>query len=313
MVRNFVKEVVRGVFARLEPLALPRATDPKYPPLFIVGPPRAGTTLLYLLVTHRFRVSYISNLLAMTPRSPVLLARLAKPFRPLDGPESFFSHYGETRGWRGPNQGYRIWNEWLPTDIDYIAPGNIPLDVRRRLRQIVAGIEAINDGPFVNKWQRNAARIDALHDLFPEALFLRVTRNHEQVAQSLLKGRVELNGDPGCWFSVRPLDIPDSGSLSPIEQVCYQAVGMDRQIAKDLARLGTDRSHTVNYEDLCADTAGELAKLADWYAERTGHRLRVDNVTLPTLIASTNTKVGEREAAEIAALCARIEAGEVAV
>jgi len=36
-------------------------TPLRYPPLFIIGPPRTGSTLLYQLVVQRFDVGYLAN------------------------------------------------------------------------------------------------------------------------------------------------------------------------------------------------------------------------------------------------------------
>ncbi len=303
-----VKNAIRWVLAHLERIALPDSGALKYAPLFIVGPPRSGTTLLYLLLAHRFRTSYISNFLVMTPKSPVLLGKIAKPFHPLAGPRSFFNRYGETQGWRGPNQGYRVWNEWFPTERDYIPPDEITSAKRLGLRRMIAGIEAIGGGPFVNKWQRNAARIEALDTIFPEALFVRVTRDPVYIAQSLLKGKLELNGDIHRWYSVRPSEMPPVADLSPTEQVSYQAVLIDRQIERDLSHLGKGRSFTLGYEDLCANPAKILDDMAAWYAAQTGCHLDLVNHQLPSLSAHKGSGVGDDLDAKIAEVCSRLKA-----
>src|SRR5439155_14834089 len=50
------------ILDRLETASSASADEPlRHPPIFIVGPPRTGSTLLYQLVAARFDVGYLSN------------------------------------------------------------------------------------------------------------------------------------------------------------------------------------------------------------------------------------------------------------
>ena len=53
----------------------------EYPPIFIIGAPRSGSTLLYQVLTDYFEVGYISNLHAHFFGSPACLERLLHPLR----------------------------------------------------------------------------------------------------------------------------------------------------------------------------------------------------------------------------------------
>lgn len=306
-----LKKVTRAALSRLEPLTLPRGATLRYPPLFIVGPPRSGTTLVYLLLTHRYRLSYISNFMTMSPLSPVLMGWLGRPFRLGRGPRNFHSYFGETDGWRGPNQGYRLWNLSFPIDSDFVPPSLIMPETARALRRTIAGIERLGRGPFVNKWQRNAARIEALDKIFPNALFLRVTRDPVETARSLLAGRIKLTGNDQGWFSARPTDMPDTSHMSPAAQVSYQAVLMDLQIEKSLARLAPSRSYTIDYRGLCDDPVAVLDEVAQWYQAQSGHCLRIRRSDLPALRPSPGAATQPDADREIRACCARLLEKEV--
>jgi hypothetical protein len=50
---------------------LARAAAPRLPIVFVMGPPRSGTTLLALSLIRALRVAYIPNLTALFPRAPI--------------------------------------------------------------------------------------------------------------------------------------------------------------------------------------------------------------------------------------------------
>src|SRR3546814_3168423 len=79
-VRSALRDAVRAGLAPVERLAL-RLGDPlPYAPIFIVSPPRSGSTLLYLLAVQKYRLSYFSNFAMACPASPALLTLLGAPF-----------------------------------------------------------------------------------------------------------------------------------------------------------------------------------------------------------------------------------------
>ncbi len=46
-----------------------------YPPVFIIGPPRSGTTVLYQLLCKHTNFSYINNFIGHWYRIPILAAK----------------------------------------------------------------------------------------------------------------------------------------------------------------------------------------------------------------------------------------------
>ena len=45
----------------LEPYFYPKKTPQKLNPIFIIGAPRSGSTLLYQVLTHRYKFIYLNN------------------------------------------------------------------------------------------------------------------------------------------------------------------------------------------------------------------------------------------------------------
>ena len=71
-----------------------------------------------------------------------------------DPPEDLASTFGATRGWRGPNQGWRLWNRWLPESLDYIDPDRLDPTAVGEMRATVDQLQRQRRAPFVSKWQR---------------------------------------------------------------------------------------------------------------------------------------------------------------
>src|SRR3546814_3980906 len=134
------------------------------------------------------------------PASPALLTLPGPPFGACAGGASLDNSFGETPGWNGPNQGYRAWNRWFPTDRDFVPPGELSARARDALRRTIGLLEKAGGAPFINKWQRNATRAQALHDILPEAVFLHLRRNGLLTTQSVLPiGRASCR-ERGCQY-----------------------------------------------------------------------------------------------------------------
>lgn len=264
-------------------------------PLFIVSLPRSGSTLFYLLLLQRFRLCYFSNLMARLPESPLTIGRLTRHLGGASPPRSLANHFGNTRGWSAPNQGWTIFNRWFPSHLDFIDPASIDPAAVDEMRRTVGGLQHCFGAPFASKWQRHAPRLRALAAVFPEALFVHLRRSAELTAQSILAGRREFLGDERAWLSARPRNYETIRDLPPIEQVCEQVCGLERDIAEDRRLIGEDRFFTTTYEDVCANPEAVLTELAVWYRARAAGSLEVRPVDIPRLEQRSARKVSAED------------------
>jgi hypothetical protein len=221
-------------------------------PVFLVGPARSGTSLLYKILCLHDEASYISNWVARYPSHPRLarLNRLARsmPTRRRNvwfGSDSNAYVYGDQR-----SLGKRLFPMPVEGEPIYAACG-IPQDRElepvglweegRALYRSVSSVRASSGGSvFINKRIANNLRIPFLSGAFPDARFVALVRDGRAVALSLSRvdwwldgelwwyggtprGWAEEGGDPWelCarnW--VEELDVMERGlSLVPPEQV----------------------------------------------------------------------------------------------
>jgi Sulfotransferase family len=243
-------------------------------PVFIVGPPRTGSTLLYQLLVRRYCFCYFSNLLNAFPRTPLALAKLSKPLGGFDAADDFSSQYGHTHGWYSPNQGRECWTRWLPESPNALEPAAVQSDVKMRIRATVCALQRICGRPFVNKWPPNSVRVRLLADIFPQALFVRISRAAEPTVLSILRGRRELCQRGSGWFSVKPPGYRQvMKERAPEQQAAWQIASIERAIDADCTALGAERFFHVHYEDLTHRPRDVLDAVAAFYGRAAGTML----------------------------------------
>ena len=237
----------------------------RYAPIFIISPPRAGSTLLYQLIATHFKVCYLSNLMMLFPSSPVLMAKLLAPVNGCNPPESFSSTYGETMGWRSPNQGRETWYRWFPTDNSYVGSRVVLKHISKEIRNTTALIQFAFDAPFVNKWPVNSGRLLPIAEALPEAMFIRVKRDPAFVAPSILHAKRTLLKNEIDWFSAKPRNHKEIKHKEPLEQVCEQVFYIERDIDCDSKIIGEENFMTVHYEELCKSPHRVMEEIANFY------------------------------------------------
>ena len=238
------------------------------PPVFILGAPRSGTTLLYQILVHGYETTYLDNLCSQLPDLPILAKWLS---RTLLGPDpersDFRSEWGRTNGLKGPSECAAMWYRWFPgAEQPYVAPGSTPERSLRELRGTCTALAAMAHRPLVVKNTVNCMRIAGIAEALPEALFLVVERDLAGTAASLLAGRIRRRGSAEGWVGTVPREIEALRGRPAWEQVVDQTFFLRRQIQRDRERLGADRFHTVRYEGLCADPRTEMSRVLGFLA-----------------------------------------------
>lgn len=262
IMKSTLRAAVHGALGPMEANLLARYPAPRKPVVFIVGPPRSGTSLFYeLLVTH-YHLAFFSNLAHRFWRTPAAVTQLGAGIirnrRPL-----FQSAYGHIPGWSAPNEGGWIWRRWLKDGdwMDERAASGLPL---AEMRATIGAIEAVMGAPFVNKNVMHANRIRLLNLAFPGCLFLEVWRDPVETARSIIRAERKEKGPqkhPDNWWSVRP-STARPGDV--VERAAVQVTGVIADIARDSRYLNRDCLHRVDYARLCAAPAEVMAEVASF-------------------------------------------------
>jgi hypothetical protein len=220
------------------------------PQLFIVGPPRSGTTLIYQYIVHRLQIAYFTNGVGRYPVAPCLVTWAQRLFR-RDHVSDFASQYGKVEGAIGPREAGGFWNRYFDAEAYQDAEALSHRKAERLRRTIWCVQRTFGDIPFVNKNVKHLLRLMALQDIFPKSVFLFVERDLTDAALSMLRARRHLFGDPGHWFSIRPPDYETLRSLDPVDQIVGQYHSIVRKMEADLEGIPQGRKLRVSYNDFC--------------------------------------------------------------
>ncbi len=189
------------------------------------------------------------------------------------GSTNYKSYYGRTRHWDEPYDGTKIWLRWFPYEPVYSPGGSLGEKEIRHIRATIALFERTFGTPFVNKAQRNNGRILELDRAFPDCVFLRIRREHDRMAESVLHALENEMKGHDIWFSLRPSNHKQITTTDPLEHVCEEIFYTERDIDRDIGSIGTHRCLEITYRALCEEPAEVMRACADFYRNRTGIEL----------------------------------------
>lgn len=231
-------------------------------PIFIIGAPRSGSTLLYQLLVTCWDVSYFNNFEAIMPRNIAVLSFLSRVMG-LDGYRGrrYASVHGHTAGLDGPAECGSLWYRWFPVDHHAVEFEEVGPDDQREMRRVLQTVTRIKSRPIVVKNLNCGQRLRVLSKVFPNAIYLFCRRDPFFVAQSLLLGRLEKYGDMNAWWSVMPEGYEEVRHLPAARQVAEQVYRIESRIFQDLETLCPGRWTEVGYEAVCMDLVRELDRI----------------------------------------------------
>lgn len=253
-------------------------------PVFLVGPPRSGTTLLYQILTAMYDFASINSLMNLFYYSPLLMANISRHAKWAHHKKMYAQNtYGVIPGVLSPDEGAKMWSYLLPemNGTHYLPQGSCSNRQIYNVRRIVRGVSCLFHRPFLSKHPANSLRLAPLTEAFPAALCVVLFRDPVYNAQSLYKARQRRVNSHG-WWACKPKEYDSlcclNSTLQSVSQVYYTL----RQIDEDRGLFG-NRIIWISYEDLCRKPTVVLRLLAEFMEE---HGLKVpakDDFTIPPI------------------------------
>jgi hypothetical protein len=197
---------------------LNRYSAPVFPPLFIIGCPRSGTTLLtqWLAVSGCF--TYPSNFISRFYGSPYIGALIQQML--IDSRFSFNdemsglntntkewyqSHLGKTSGFLAPNEFWYFWRRFFNFgEIQYLDDSKLRQTDMAKLLSELAAFEDVLKLPLLMKALIVNWNLEFLSKRVMNAIFLYIKRNSIYNIQSLLEARLKYFNDIQRWYSFKP-------------------------------------------------------------------------------------------------------------
>ena len=273
-----------------------RRSEFNTPPLFIIGPPRSGTTLTYQIVTRYFQVGYMTAPLAYSHGLSSMVTRLLRPWigRPT---ATFESGYGNIPGLLVPSEHVYYWSKWFPEDENlghYVPPETVSDKEYADLRRSLHSLASILCRPWVFKCPYISISAGALARMIPEARFLVMRRDLLLVCQSAMQGR-ERFADARNWWSVKPPHYREWLELPVWQQVARQTFYADAIPRRDLQQYAPDRFVEIDYSELCRQPHACMKELGTWL-QPSGYETYPDSSIPETFTASDRVSIEPEQA-----------------
>ena len=262
----------------------------KHPPVFILGPPRSGTTVLYQLMCQHFSFGYINNFVANWYRLPITATRFYKWKNPEKNTIDLKSDYGRSNHSFGPHEFGEFWYRWFTREhfeLSKLSKSNI-----LQIQKSIGGMTKFHHNSMVFKNVVNSVRIQQIGSIFPKCVFILIKRDYLDITQSILKARQNLYGNKYHWLSVK---IPDYKKII-CEPYWIQAVKQVKDVyslvQSDMSELGVDRFITVDYKELCHDPPQVLTSIYNQFQKK-GISVKTDGKFPKSLNYSTGQTVSD--------------------
>jgi hypothetical protein len=235
-------------------------SSPEFPLIFVVGPPRSGTTLVAQVLIAHLPVCYLNNLTAVFPRSPITANVLLGKF--LGPPKiAYRSYYGKSLHLSGPNDALYIWDRWLGKDRTQV-PTVLSDRAKEDMIRFFSAYQEACPKPFVNKVNRLVSCAHIVAEVLDKSYFICLKRDPVYLAQSLLRARLDIHGDVTMPYGVTARDLSASRK-DYIQDVCDQVTFYEQKIAEQLQAIGPSRFWITSYEDFCKDPAALVKRVSE--------------------------------------------------
>ncbi|MFB6258255.1 MAG: sulfotransferase [Flavobacteriales bacterium] len=224
-----------------------------FSPLFILGPPRSGSTFLYQLLSDNYRIEYIDNLSHLFYRNLVLGNRLSHAFFDEQPHGNFHSTAGGTLregGWHAPSECPAFWYQAIPKEAYVIRREALSDAEKRRIFAPIYTIMGKRQCPFLFKNLFAVERMDLIKELFPNARFLVLKRDPLRTALSILHQRKKLGIPEEAWWSARPSNYSDLKELPLEERIAGQVHYLEKQIEEELEEIPAENKERIEHRSL---------------------------------------------------------------
>ena len=301
-VRNIqLEELLKELSSLLGPVDEKVSTKferPKWPPLFLVGNPRSGTTFVMQLLSATGQFAVPTNLLSRFYYAPYIGAKIQQlltdksfdynnEMGDFASKEHFNSNLGKTSGALAPSEFTHFWRRFIPNyDPQYLSPTEEDEVDGPGLASGMAAIEAVLQKPIAAKAFIIQYNLPRLYKVFNNCLLVQVRRNPLYVMQSIYEARKSFYKTLDIWWSVKPREFSELQHLDVYQQIAGQIYYTERALADGLAQLPEKSQLIVEYEDVCQSPFEFYSKIKDKYKEN-GYELPGD-VELPKAFSPSN-------------------------
>jgi hypothetical protein len=216
-------------------------------PIFILGPPRSGTSVLYKTLCTHPDVAYMHRGFKKLPQLPWL------------------AHALERAGLVGstPKEASAFWDRYRAGRLDVMTADEVTPAIRTWYRKVVEGVLRVTGRKrFVAKCPPHSVRVPWIDAIFPDAQFVVAVRDWRAVVCSTaIKRDANEERQRREFFGIR---VPGHKRMKTLASE-HSAARIYRVVHEMLEGWEAElpgRFHHVVYSRLCADPRAELREVA---------------------------------------------------
>ncbi|MFW6009199.1 MAG: sulfotransferase [archaeon] len=223
----------------------------KYPPIFIIGAPRTGSTILYEYITNYLDLKYINNFLAKFYKNLYIASIISHQIFADKTHNCFDSKHGRTYGLKAPSECGAFWYRWLPNNRHFIDFDEIDEKSKEEMYSTITAITNKFNKPLIFKNLNAGQRLRMIKEIFPNALFIYIKRDPLFTSQSILRSREKTYNDRSKWWSIMPKEYEQLLKLPYPEQIVKQVYYLQKQIETDLHLFPGKNRYILTYKEFC--------------------------------------------------------------
>jgi hypothetical protein len=234
-------------------------------PIFIMGAPRSGTTLLYdILGSHNDLSFFTLNMLRAGIHTEERIWRYRDELLVI---LQNLKHRDKLS--HQPNEATQFWSTYFRT-YDYLTESDLTEKMASYYMGIIRKIQRISrKSRFINKDPQHCFRVKILNKIFPDAKFIHIIREKNAVACSTF-AKVREEPPTNSYFSslkerILPLlgEKYSSTELEKISEIDIYQLAQDVLVwkAREAETFGTTRYYEINYEDLVAEPHKKIREI----------------------------------------------------
>jgi hypothetical protein len=245
-----------------------------FSPVFIIGPPRTGSTILYQILTNNLDLLYIDNLMDIFHRNILFGGRLSY-FLFRNKPHNCFqSKYGGTFrcGMHAPSECGRFWYQWIPNQQHFVDFDELNSKSVKEIRFLLNAIMNKLGKPIVIKNLANSLRLRLISQIFPYSKIIFIRRDPLETSLSVYRARKNKRIDPQSTWSITPPNLEKLGQMTEYELIVRQIFLIERQIWMDKKFFPSQNFYYLNYNQFINDPKTEINSLRNFIHPNISYR-----------------------------------------
>lgn len=285
----------RYIFCWVEKIFFWEKSKIEYPPIFVVGPPRSGSTLTIQLIIEALEVGYLTNRHVKFFGMPFFIEFFFNPY--LNRPaETFSSNHGRTKGSYAPSEAGNWWYRFFAKEPPHITLEHVDHGKMLKFRRSVSLLMKASKKPVIFKNMYETVRMQPIKKYIPESLFIVLERKEIDNAHSLLETRYKVFKNYNTWWSVKTPEYEKLIKCRPGKQVIEQIRGLHKIVKEDLSKMEVDPKTVFNisYDELCKNPEPIIQGLQKFLAINGCPVNRTDVILPKSFTKRTEVRIDEK-------------------